>query len=392
MTRHKNLLRVLPLVCLAVVLPIGVILAGPSHPAHAQLVWSSPVNLSQSKVMSTTPDVAVDADGHPHVVWAEETAPGQFDVFYRMWDGATWSSPVNLSEGVRTTEPQIAINGGRIHVIWRGTDGLYYRQHSEGFWSPALVILPSPPTYPALAIAADTQGRAHVLFTSLAGSPSHTAPSLMYTVGQGDEWSEPVTLSTQSGAGNIDIAVDSQDRPHVVWDQYGVALYRFQNGVNWSPPTFIFVVRTGQPDPAVAIGAADRAQVVWSKPFGSPPPFGPPGVWHAGWDGAGFGDPQAVADGGRESSLSLVADAAGRLTVAWTEESDDGSRIFTVTREAGVWQNPISVGSAGSTLPRVVAGADGTRHLVFVAGGDVFYARAPLLSQHRYLPLILRNP
>ncbi len=85
--------------------------------------WSAPESLpgGGSKL---APDIAVDSAGRPHVVWYASASNS--DVIYSMRDGS-WSPPLKLShtsvpaasEDVSAQRPDIAIDSqGRPHVVW----------------------------------------------------------------------------------------------------------------------------------------------------------------------------------------------------------------------------------------------------------------------------------
>ncbi|HEX7345061.1 MAG TPA: hypothetical protein VF398_12400, partial [bacterium] len=82
--------------------------------------WSGPVILSATPTQSSAePDIAVDEDDNPHVVWEQRFGGGSDDVYYRHFDGLLWSSPMNLSNSMASIAlPSIAISSGMVFVAY----------------------------------------------------------------------------------------------------------------------------------------------------------------------------------------------------------------------------------------------------------------------------------
>lgn len=94
--------------------------------------WSNPI--AQAPI-SWMPKLTTDTMGNVHMVWTENFAADYYygKVWYSMWNGSEWSTPVDIS-----VDPQIGLSGwpsiavdagGVIHVVFgvQGKD-LYYTQ------------------------------------------------------------------------------------------------------------------------------------------------------------------------------------------------------------------------------------------------------------------------
>jgi hypothetical protein len=142
-------------------------------------------------------DVAVDAQGRPHVVWGEYP---HYLVCYSYFDGIHWSAPVKLND---TTK-----------------------------------VLASP--YTDTRIVMDSEGYFHVVFTGASAGAAHRG--FFYTRYDGSSWSEPVNVVEDTSLdvwwGNI--AANSPSNVWVTYDvQVGSANFSIYathfDGEKWSP-------------------------------------------------------------------------------------------------------------------------------------------------------------
>jgi hypothetical protein len=93
-------------------------------------------------------DLALDASGNPHVVWAQyDDADYNGDILYRAYDGDGWGSTetVRALTGNNHT-PSIAWAGGYAHVVWdeQTQHQILYRRRTASGWEPGSVPLCSP--------------------------------------------------------------------------------------------------------------------------------------------------------------------------------------------------------------------------------------------------------
>jgi len=124
-------------------------------------------------------DLALDADGNPHVVWTQCDASGHWcEIIYSAHDGSAWSDPYpvasNENDSWENYTPAIAWADGYVHVVWVRWDGegyeeaeknrriWYWRQSASGGESSECIFTPVkkevlgknyyfPPGHPDLA-------------------------------------------------------------------------------------------------------------------------------------------------------------------------------------------------------------------------------------------------
>jgi hypothetical protein len=103
------------------------------------------VDVSSGKIFWV--DLALDANGNPHVVWAQYGADWNGDILYRAYDGDGWGSTEYVEELTGNNHtPSIAWADGYAHVVWdeQTQHQILYRRRSGSGWEPALVPLFSP--------------------------------------------------------------------------------------------------------------------------------------------------------------------------------------------------------------------------------------------------------
>ncbi|HYS71209.1 MAG TPA: hypothetical protein VEM95_02195, partial [Thermoplasmata archaeon] len=117
------------------------------------------------------------------------------------------------------------------------------------------------------ALAIDSVGRLHLTWTENA---TGGARQVFYARFEGGAWTLAEQLSHSIGyAGFPSLAVDAQDRPHVVWYGFDGAFYqvyyrRFQSGA-WTAERALTNENVDATNPAIALGPAGDVNVVWFR-------------------------------------------------------------------------------------------------------------------------------
>jgi hypothetical protein len=218
------------------------LVVGPAGTYAQTEEWSTPINLSNTPSKSWIPAVTADSAGNVHVVWGEWLDKDDGDwgdaIFYTMWDGESWSEPNDIlitPNGTLADLPAIAADSqGRLHVVWEAQSGIYYSQAwvQDGPW-------------------------------------------------QASAWSAPVAIS-EVGRGRADIAIDQEDTIHVVWidpplepavldgelcrDCWDVHYARSSDGGRtWSTPVNLSDSPERAAYPFVTTDAAGAIHVAWDE-------------------------------------------------------------------------------------------------------------------------------
>ena len=311
--------------------------------------WSKPVPIliSPSKGRAFIPAIAADEMGYVHVVWTD-----CYYLYYSHSWGDTafqpdsWLEPVVISGFGRTYFSDIAIDGqGHIHVVWDetlhpsfavGKEILYSRSTDGGrSWSLPYNVSRSPQTISERAtIAVDRRGSIHVAWANL-------VPELYWGQALGDEvyysrsedgglsWSQPMNMSQSAGAsGTPNLVVDGQDKVHLFWvdnppeflrADYGYLVERMWDGASWSPPLKIspdFDEKSSWPDAATDSGG--HIHLLWA--YGDVNLKDNDEVFYSEWDGESWSRPVNISRGPGEAARPEITVSEGhKLHAVWQD-------------------------------------------------------------------------
>ena len=272
--------------------------------------WSEPINISNTDGMDLNPTFCIDNNGFLHCVWSYKIEPNFHKLYYskseddgetwsepqyitqneEMWmdlphivsdsqnnlylaylynvgnyydshiyfmkfNGSSWSEPYSISGnyvGVGMSDVVID-NNDRVYVFWHwgGPEGeIYYRYLENDEWSN--IICPYGETddfYIICEAVVDSENNLHCVgsFNYSWQTSYDEKTSYYYYDYQNDIWQEPVVLGYDTCWQGNDIALDSNENPHIVWRQYvnnnippnDGTLYSYFDGENWSEPEIL---------------------------------------------------------------------------------------------------------------------------------------------------------
>lgn len=309
-------------ICVLFLLLIGN-LSAPFQPAQAQTRWSEPIQLSETTLDETTiagaPSLSVDPLGGVHVVWysvagSESTEERQSSfrdqLHYRARIDGAWTAeqPIYTQErpfvgdasststggaGARNTSfiLQASLLAGadnQLHMVFGDPTMQWFMNAPLTDVVRSMAIL--PPWHLGMGmhsrIAGSSDGTLHTLLSAVPpGLEESDAPNLCLTCTDifhrrsddgGLTWSRPENLSS---AGEFDlepqIAVDVQDRLHVVWERRGAVLadrsagtlvYRRSDdqGQSWSEPVALGLSGEGAAYSSLAVAPTGAVLVVYT--------------------------------------------------------------------------------------------------------------------------------
>lgn len=197
---------------------------------------------------SIYPDIELDTRNHIHVVWKDNRFSTN-GIFYRKYDGASWSSIIDLSDpGINSNSPTIAVDAeNNVHVVflrWSGVPFAHYNvsykrfDDSTGFWSAESVITTDDSLGSSARpkVVSDSNLNTYVFWLDERDDPL----TIWYKVHDGGSWSPdiPLTDSTASPGGYFGVTVAPNDFVHVCWQDYrsgNAEIYHTcYNGSSWS--------------------------------------------------------------------------------------------------------------------------------------------------------------
>lgn len=269
-------------------------------------------------------------------------------------DGRRWQplGQVSRGSGPSTLSTLVVDGTGRVHVAWTQFDGpigrVYYSRYDRR-WSDPLSL--SPPAtyagYPSMDV--DSRGRLHLVWygirpASAGQGTAHGAIYEIYYVQHDLRWTQPEHISPGTpDAINPALAVDTQDRVHVVWFQSDGRAYqvvyrtRLAASGTWAPPVALTSGEQPSTKPALAVDRNGQVHVVWERKGGIDYRVGTTKRWSA---------QVRLSDDGRHPTVGLWSRG---VFVLWRgEDSVVRIRVFR-----GQWQNAghLSAGDFPNAAP-----------------------------------------
>jgi len=249
---------------------------------------------------------------------------------------------VSSGTGPATLSTLIVDGAGTAHLAWTQFDGpvgrVYYSRFRGGWTAPvALSSAAAYAGYPSLD--ADSRGRLHLSWYGIrqpsAGQPTpHGGIYEIYYVQRTDRWGRPEWISPGvPDAINPALAVDAQDRVHVVWFQSDGRAYRVMYttrppGGAWTAPAALTAGGAPATRPALAVDRRGTVHVVWEQQGGIYYRRGGRGAWTAA---------ERIAAAGTDPTIGLWARG---VFVLWMEEESVSLRAFD-----GRWRTVRSLGT-----------------------------------------------
>jgi hypothetical protein len=296
----------------------------------------------------------------------------------------SWSAPENVSDSsLSSFLGDIGFDSSNHpHVVWAedasGYSTVNYSKLVGGSWSAPSNISPDlPPGSRAVRpqMAIDEDDRVHVIYSTYGDA------DVYYTVWDGDSWTAPTTLTDdvelhmQYYPGYPDIAVDRDNNPHVVFCSWvrtsGTTItpcvfYTRWDGNLWTDPICLFF---DSGESSLAIDTDGDIHVV-----GSGGSYINDRIPYCKWDGVSWSTPVEISGIGIHSYWPDVsADQTGNPYVVWTVGANDREHqevYYNTSGDGGIsWQIAAQISGTpgiGSFDPSVDIDATGRVHVVWV--------------------------
>ncbi|UCD92436.1 MAG: winged helix-turn-helix transcriptional regulator [Methanobacteriota archaeon] len=288
-----------------------------------------------------TPAVAVDGDD-VHFVWAD-TRGGDWDIYYRRFNGNTWEPEVEVSSDVlaeQQGEPSIAADSGKVHIVWPDGDldrDIYYRCFNGTGWESE-VELSNDTTIedqylPRVAAVGD---EVHVVWSDKEDGDW----DIHYRRYNGSDWEPEQEISTDSGTedqGRPSIAADG-NTAHVTWMDHGDGdwdiYYRRYNGSDWEPEQEISkdVENEDQNGSSIA-SEAGGVHIVWQN-------YDPGGILDADiyyryFNGTDWQSEEMISTdvGGELQKEPSIAVDGNNVWAVWTDKEDGDFDVYLRVKE-----------------------------------------------------------
>jgi len=203
------------------------------------LTWTEPVSVSQNiNYYCTNPQIVHDTQNNLYVGYdLNDYSPqtwGSYACLVKK-ESEGWSLPLTLSEGIDT---RIAADkNDRIYIFWyQGSphSGKFCYQYLEGMeWSSIFCPYDNQGKTYLNEIVVDSNNNLHGVgvHDPLSFLNDHTC--YYYFDYQSNQWANIVDLSIGTTNRDNDIALDTDQNPHIIWEEYKT-LYSWFDGASWA--------------------------------------------------------------------------------------------------------------------------------------------------------------
>jgi len=190
--------------------------------------WSEIEILTDTLSEYNYPNIFIDSQNNPHVVWWDFNGPNSLDIYYRYFDGDEWSTIMNVSESntnISATPSVVVDTEGTVYIAWHqliGVNGHAFLRswHPDSGWSEIMEFAHPDPNvtsnnYPKIRI--DSNDDLHMVWSiikQLEGRDYLT--SIVYQKRYQGSWLEPQQIMPDSIStdGLADLAIDHLGRLH----------------------------------------------------------------------------------------------------------------------------------------------------------------------------------
>jgi hypothetical protein len=287
-----------------------------------------------------------------------------------------WTVPVNVSpKGAYVSQVEAGIDAvGRVVASWvlrptRTSGFTLQAARKSGAWTAAVSIRTAPAIFPA-QLAVGASGDAVVVWAENQSLPAPLGSVNASFLGAASEAWTPteVVAALPAPVGHLRAAVDGAGRATAIWNDSAAIDIASRDAGGWSAPSVLFAGAVSGPE--IVADASGRLVIAWIHVGGAPD--GTNTVEARVVEPSGLATDTAWT-AGANNSPALAVTADGNAVVSWLDELD--ANVYAATTAPGdVWDAPVQL-STGVTQ---YAAAWGTT--VSVAAGPGTRAHAAWLG------------
>jgi streptogramin lyase len=368
--------------------------------AHYNGSWQTET-VDQAGDVGSYPSLAVDADGHPHISYCDQSNGRLKYAFYNgtSWaietvdsgekdeDVGWWSSLVLDSSGkphisyyfegnlryaykgsaewqIQTVDgddyngkyTSIALDSeGKPHISYWGEEDLRYARHDGSAWHTETVEIPgSGEAGWDTSIAVDDNGHPHI-------SSSKTAGELWYATHNGSEWVfENICQALIDRSTTIKL--DSAGHPHIC---HGKS-YAWHDGSSWTVEDF--PPQHWSDDSSMTLDGGDNPHISFYFVNSGVSQYT---LYYTKKDGSGWQETPTVIDT-HEPPAAYVSMALGPDNYSHMVWSDEHNTIKYAAYNGSLWQTETLMTGSGSQ-PDIAVDSDGHPHISYNSGATTLY-------------------
>jgi len=221
------------------------------------LTWTlaEDISLNEEKRLSQ-PHIVCDSENNIHLTYDFNVGnPYQTLVYYKMYNGTTWSEPFTVSENMPESHHNILIidNNDRIYCKWHrslyNNGTAFYRYFENGEWSEIFIPYDNNDFLAFISCVVDTNNNLHWIGGHhYEGQTAYDTKPVYVNYDYGnDEWSDFVKFGEHHSWYGKDIDLDNSEMPHLVWHEFtndsippnDGTFYAYNTGTTWTVPELI---------------------------------------------------------------------------------------------------------------------------------------------------------
>lgn len=321
--------------------------------------WSTPVSLSDGSQYAFFPQVVTDGttitavwswfDGSTEVIQSASSTDG----------GATWSTPVTLSAAGETAgNPQVATDGTTITALWNRFDGSNDRIQAASStdggatWSTPVTL--SDAGGSAFGARAVISGTAILATWTRSDGSNYRIQAASSTDG-GATWTTPVTISEPGQDAFTQQVVSAGTIITVLWKQSDGVTNRIRSalstdgGATWSTPANLSAAGGDAGAPQVVSGGT-TITATWVRFDGSDDRVQ---LASSSDGGVTWTIPITLSDADEGASSPQVATGGGVMTAIWSRFDGTATRVQTASGAASAPSALAATGMAQTLAPSV---------------------------------------
>ncbi|MBU4189646.1 MAG: Ig-like domain-containing protein, partial [Candidatus Thermoplasmatota archaeon] len=328
------------------------------HSLDNGITWSPEKRITYSGGVLGHPKIAWDAGTLHAVWWCDKSGPEKPEIYYKHSsdNGLTWSEEVALtvSDGEFSWQPDIAVNGSFVHVVWSdsrdtgsvGLKEIYYRRSTNGGgnWSgeTRLTNDPSDSATPLIVAQGST---VYIIFAD--NRDGDYEAFYIRSDDNGGNWTVPQRITSADGVDSapFSLAVNGNNLYLVGRDERWVGgnpyysiwfMNSTDNGDNWSDPIYVVpeqeCVYVDQP---TITADGENIHLVWvdnrDNP-GSPdsPPDGPCEIYYKNSSDGGshWSNDTRLTNASGDSLVPVIAYSNNNVHVVWQDKRTGNYEVF----------------------------------------------------------------
>ena len=292
-------------------------------PSYA-VEWGPDIRLTLDSSPDWCPSITQTSDGNIWVVWkSDRIANGE--LYYAVYDGSSWSNDARLTFDPHTDRyPSIMqAQDGKIWVVWESDRNeqdwnLYYKIFDGYSWSNDTLLTTDPyaDQFPSIMQAADGNIWVAWMSSREVYKEEHQA-ELFYKVYNGTSWSADTRFTWDNSTDDWDPSI-MQAADGYIWVAWaknaGDIHYKMFNGTHWSPDMRITFDPDSDSNPSITQDQEGTVWLVWVSDRNQHDD----NLYYKYNDGYWHSDTKLTSDMSEDMTPSITEAIDGTLWVAWT--------------------------------------------------------------------------